>query len=347
MKQIVAVILFISVSLTLYGQGVPDWLDEDFRRMKYPDNVYFTGFAYGEVSAARSLQDATQQLKTEAQADLSRKIRVQITSLSQTATSSTSHNGRYSENETFTGRAAAESSAEIVGVKTESYYDAKTRLVYAFACVNRDELEGYYKSSLGMNLTQVEGLLQTVGSLEAGNEKAKARQQLEAVQSLFAKVRYAQDLLTAVDINATPDDLQQQKTEQLYNTFAQMQARLSQGVYVYVECRESNFSEQTSLVENKLKAELAKMGCSFVNDPLQSDFLLKIKATTHYNGDNRGISVCRADVSVSLTDTHKAKSIFQDEFSQKGLSTSRVRAGQKALEDAAPVIAQKISSWIY
>jgi hypothetical protein len=346
MKQIKIILFLLSVSLALRGQGIPDWLDEGFRRTKYPENVYFTGFAFGEVSGGKTLQDVTLQMKTDAQADLSQKIRMQITSHTQSEIAATSANGQYRENESFSSRSVTESSAEVAGVKTESYCDAKKRTVYAFASVKRSELVDYHKSSLAMSLTQAEGMLQTAQNLETAGEKSKARRQCEAVQPVLDKVRATQDFLTALDVHISPDDLQQAKTEALHGLLAQMQAQLAQAVLVYMECSESNFSQPTTLVCNQLKSKLSGRGCSFTDAPAQADFRIQIGVTTRRYGEYQGFTTCYADVTVHLFDVRKNKSVFQDEFSQKGISTSQETAGRKALEDAAPTIAEKISEWI-
>ena len=347
MKQIAATVFFISASLVLVsGQGIPDWLDEDFRRMKYPENVYITGFAYGEAAAGKPLQDVVQQMKIDAQADLSRKIRLQITSRTVTETTAVSANGRYSENESFNSMSSSETGAELAGVKTESYTDAASRLVYAFAYVNRYELTGYHKGIIAMNLAQAEGLMRTAQELEAGNEKVKARQQYEAAKPLLDLIRSTQVLLKAIDANITPDDLQQAKTEALYSRLTQVQTRLAQALLVYMESSESNFSVPTTVLANKLKSTLAEKGCSFTDTPAQADLHLKIAATTRYHSSYDEFSVCIADVTVNLFDVHKNKIVFQDEFTQKGIYKWQEEAGRKALEDAAPTIAEKISQWI-
>jgi len=343
MKRIAAAILFATFFHVLNGQEKPVWLDEDFRQMKYPENTYFTGFAYGEIPTGRSLNDIVQTLKTEAQADLSRKIRVKITSRTQSEIAATSANGRYSESESFTNRSTTESNVDVAGINIETYHEAKTRTVYAFAYVNRFEMIGYYKSNLTMNLAQSEGLLQTAQSLEIAGEKPKAREQCEAAKSLLVKIRETQEVLTAID----PDsDLQQTRTESLHNTLTKMQAQLAQAVYVYMESVESNFSRPTTVVANRLKSTLSGKGCSFVENPEQADFKINIEATTRHYNEDRGFVTCYADVAIKLFDTRKAKTVFQDEFSQKGVATSQETAGRKALEDTAPAIVNKILNWV-
>jgi len=346
MKKFIFAILFLSVSLTIFGQITPDWLDEDFRTMKFHESVYFTGFSYGEVSGGKTLQDVMSQIKTDAQADLSRKIRLQIISHSQSEISAMSSGGQYYENESFLNRSTTESSTEVVGVKTESYYEVKTRIVYAFAYVNRNELIAYYKANLAMNLTQAESLLQIAQNLENSGEKVKARQQCEAVKLLLAKVRSAQDLLTAIDINSAPGNLLQARTEAMHDTLVQMQAQLAQAIYVYMESHEDLFGQKVDIVINKVKAELAKNGCSFVENVQQADFKLRINVSTRHSSNDSGIVFCYADTQLELYHIRKQKIVYSDEIAQKAGGVSIDKSGRKAMADVALKISEKLKPWI-
>ena len=111
------------VSFVLAGQGKPDWVDENLRQTKYPEHLFITGFAWIETNGAKTSQDVTQQAKMEAQAELSRKIRVQITSRITVETTAGNTHGQYRETENLTGSATAESDVELVGLSTTTYYD--------------------------------------------------------------------------------------------------------------------------------------------------------------------------------------------------------------------------------
>ena len=341
--RIAVAILFILLSFTLSGQGIPDWLDEDFRRMKFPANVYLTGFVYRVVE--KGITAETEQAKLDAQAELVKQVRLMLRSKTQSQSIAQSIDGKYSERESFESRASTEANAEIIGMKTETYFDQKSKLVYAFAYANRYELIGYYKANLSVNLGQIESFVKTAQDLEANREKAKARQQLEMAKPLFSKVRYAQDLLTALDGNATPNDLQQPKTEQLYNTATQLLAKLAQGVYIFVESNENLFGQKVDIVANKVKAELAVNGCSFTDNE-RADFILRITVTTRSSDMLDGLVFCYADAAIELYDVHKQKTVYSDEIAQKGGSNSKDKAGRRAMNDVATKIAERLKKWV-
>jgi hypothetical protein len=345
MRKIFIILAGITVSLALVAQEKPRWMDDSYRSSAFPAQSYFSGFAYGEIPDNKSLQDVTQQVKTEAQAELSKKIRLQISSQTQNKIAAVTTNGQYSENESFFTQSSVESHAEIAGVKIESHYDAKAKLVYAFAYVSKDELTGYYKANLLLQLQQGEGLLHTAEQLEQSGEKAKARKQCEDITPLLDKVRYAQDMLTAIDA-ASSEGLQQDRLEMLHSKAAQMRARLAQAVLVYVESSEDLFGTDVAIAAGKVKAELALKGCSFIEDEAQADFRLRLNISTRLLSSNDAIVFCYADAAIELYDIHKQKAVYTDNISQKGGSNTQDKAGRKALEDIAPRIAEKISPWI-
>lgn len=337
----------VTSSLFLSGQTRPDWLDEEWRNMRFSSETYLVGFACNEFLHGTSLQDAMQKAKIGAQTDLSQKIYVRISSVLQNEIMATSSDGQYSEKEYFFNQSVLESNAEVVGMKTELYYDSQTKLVYALAYANKHELIGYHKNSLVMTILQIEEFLKTARILESSGEKAKSRQQCNATNNLFDKARYVQNLLVALNADITKEELHQQKTEQLYHELVQMAARLSQGVFVYIKNDENLLGISVDIVANKLKGVLAKEGCSFVDDEQQADFIIKLNVSTRTIGNENAVPVfCYGDVVVELYCNHKQKVIYHDELSQKGGSNSYERAGRKAFENVAAVIAERIKPWI-
>jgi len=332
------------VSLVLFGQAKPDWIDNDLRNANFPPTVFLTGFAQRMVE--KGISNETEQVKLDAQADLTKQIRLMIKTKTQSNISAQSINGQYSERESFENKSSAETNIEINGIKTETCFDQKTNTVYAFAYVNKYELIGYYKNNLLVNIGQVDSFVKTAKDLEANNEKAKARQQLENTQPLFSKIRFAQDILTVLDNNISIEDLQQEKIETLYNVSTQMQARLAQAVYVYVESNEDLFGQKVNIVTNKVKAELAKNGCSFVENAAQADFKLKINVSIRITGNFNELVFCYADTPIELFDVQKQKTVYSDEISEKGGSDTQEKAGRKAIENAASQVIEKIKNWI-
>ena len=345
MKKVALLLACMLLPLCSRGQEKPRWIDNGPRNQDYPEQLYFTGFACTGITPGSSVNDATARAKNDAQADLSKKIRVKISAATQSGISAQTVNGRYDERESFSSETSTASDTEVAGLRIESYHDVKAKLVYAFAYVDKNELTGYYKANIGMLLQQAEGSLNTAVQLEQNGEKAKARAECERIRPLFPGVRHAQELLAAVDAG-DHESLQLGRSANVYNEMTQLLARLAQGVYVYMESSGDFFGKPEHLMANRLKAQFAANGCSFVEDVMQADFRLRLNTSVRVSGTQGDIVFCYADVEIELYDTHKRKVVYNDELSQKGGSVTQEKAGRKALEDAVKTITANLIPWI-
>ena len=346
MKKISLTIIFTMVCLVLFGQDKPLWLDADFRDLQYPKSTFLTGYAEGNINAGENYENAVSRIKTAAQTALLENIRVTMKSNTRSEMGSVSSSAGYDEYETLISKSEKSAAAEITGMKTESYFDKATKYIYAFAYANRYELIGYYKANLSLQIQQAENALKTVESLVANGEKSRARKECDAAMPLFGKIRFAQDLLTVLENSANIETLKVNEAEELYNRLIQWHAQLEQGTYIYVESAEDLFGESVDILANKLKAELAVNGCSFVDDVAKADFKLVINAKTRESSTVNNMVFCYADIAVALYDNHKQKTVFADELSEKGGSSSLNKAARKAMENAVSKIAEKLKSLI-
>jgi len=116
---------------------------------------------------------------------------------------------------------------------------------------------------------------------------------------------------------------------------------------IFITVDEDAFGKRSSIIADKLKTELTKNGCSLTQNAPQSHFQLYIKAATRQFNSDSGFNYCYADVTVELFNTLTGTSEYFEDFSQKGISTSRERAAREALTDASAVINEKIKSLIF
>jgi len=348
MKKLTILLLSLLCAGVVYSQSKPNWFDFADRERNYPNTTFITGFISGNIRVGETNTDAETRLRKEAQAELTEKIRVQVNSEKQkrdtrTKTQTTGQAENEQIHSVFEATITTSSNLELTNVKTDSYTDNNTGLIYGFACVNKYELADYYNASLTMNIQRLESILHTAKQLETNSEKTKARTQYEEAARLLVKIEQEQDVLVALDKNVS---FQRDKTAPYRNEIVQALARLAQGVYIYVENDEDLFGQKVDIVANKVKAELAIKGCSFVNTPEQSDFNLRIRVTTRKADSNDELMFCYADASIELYDNHKQKVMYSDEIAQKGGSNSQDKAVRKAMNDVAAKILEKLKPWI-
>jgi len=340
-------ILLVVFPLSVFTQ-TPNWFQSSDRERNYPSSVFITGFSTGNMRTGETKSDAEVRLRKEAQAYVAEAVRVQVSSETQshdtrTKTQTTGKEATEQINSIFEAAVKTSATIELAGVKTDSYYDNSEGVIYGFAYVNKYELIGYYNASLTMNMQQLESIFNTAKQLETSGEKAKARKQYEEVVPLLVKVEQAQDVLVALDKNAS---LQRDKTAKYRSDIIQALARLSQGVYIYIESKEDMFGTSGSLIINKVKSILSKNGCSFTTDDSQADFILKLNATARKYDSPGQVMFCYADVEVELIKPQIQKTVYKEELKQKDGDTSYENAARKAFEKVGKIIGDKLMEWV-
>ena len=295
MRQILATILFFSVTLVLSGQGRPAWVDEDFRQMRFPANEYITGFTYGKLADEKNLLEVSTQMKTEAEADLSKKILAKISSLSVSDVSAVSTNGQYREEERFISRSATESDTEVTGVKTDSYYDPSTKMVYAFASVKRTDLSSYCKRKINQELERAENAVGLAGEMATAGKRMSARNKLEDAKQILGSAGFYRNQLLAVDA-ATDDNLLQNERERaLLQRITRLLADLELIATVYVDCRHENrggkddaFPSDPDIFYNIIAQAMSENDCIVVSNREEAGYELTIVTSTSQRSDGKG-----------------------------------------------------------
>jgi hypothetical protein len=341
--------LMVCVALPLFvsGQGAPRWLNSHSREQAYPAGAWFTGFAEGNVRPNETLPAATARLKKEAQGLLTESIRVSVESVTGSRSQSTRINHAEQLTAVFEAAVNTAAKADIVGAKTENWFDADENTLYAFAWVNKAELAAYYQNQIALYLNKVESALDTAAELAEKGAKMKARRQCEGVIEAFAKVAYAQDLLTAINYRADDAALQQQRGERLRNTLVQTLAGLENSVYVYIECTETANGQPVVHIADRLPGLLTEQGCgcNFTGLPEEADYVVKVTARlVRCTAAPDNVTFCYATATASVYNAHTQKTLVPKIPEAKGGWTNGNRA--KATEEAFNELAQAVASQV-
>lgn len=343
LKRGILLILCLT-SFIVKAQKEPGWMTHSWRATQYPASVFITGFAQDEKNSNESLSEATERLKDLASANLSESILASVQSVNENYKQSITENGSEKITEKFQTKTNVSTDLKINGIQVESF--KKDNIIYAFAYANKYEIIGYYKANLNMYVQQIEGFISTANGLEENREKNKAKTEFNKAIPVFTEVTKAQGILSAVDKNITEDDLKMEQTMKLYNEVVQANARLEQGIYVYMFTDEEIFGEKTIAIENHLKAILAENGCSFTTDEDVADWKINITATSREYNNLDNIYFSYVDAKVELFKAPSDKHVYQNEFTQKGGSKSYNDAARKAFNEISKSISKKILTWI-
>jgi hypothetical protein len=347
-------IIILTVILTLFpcvavAQGsAPFWLDGDVRNVQYPQETYYTGFAEIQLTQGETQEKALGRAKQKAIGELSDRVRVMVSSNKTSV--DVSIGGSNIEEQIFSQFSSiikTGSQTEVVGSKVEAYYDSQRRTAYAFAHVSRAELTGYYQKQISFWLNKVDGVLKTAGELAEKGYKMKARKQCESIVEAFARVAYAQDLLTAVDENADDNILQQSRSERLRNTLIQTITDLENSIYIYVECNETVNGQSIVHIGDRLPGLITEKGCgcNFTELQEEADYVVKVNARlARCNDAPDNIVFCYATATVSVYNAHTQKTLTPKIAEKKGGWTgkNRAKATEEAFDELASEITEKV-----
>ena len=339
---IIALVLLPCIALA--QNNAPLWLDSDVRNMQYPQESYYSGFSEVAVAPGEGQEKALNRAKQVAMGELSERVRVMVSSNKTSIDVSISGSDIEEQiRSRFSSMVNTTSQTEVTGSKVESYYDAKSRTVYAFAYVSRTELKAYYQKQISLLLNKVEGTLQTAGKLVEKGYKIKARKQCESVIDAFALIFYAQDLLTAIDERADNSTLQQSRSEYLRNTLIQTITDLENSIYIYVECTETVNGQSVVHIADRLPGMITEKGCgcNFTDWEEEADYVIKVNARlARCNDAPDNIVFCYANATASVYNTRTQKTLVPKIAETKGGWTNKNRA--KATEEAFNELADKI-----
>ncbi|BDX38378.1 hypothetical protein CYCD_17330 [Tenuifilaceae bacterium CYCD] len=345
MKVRFATIALFFLTLSALAQTPPRWYDANSRAFDFPKDEYFVGFSEGNIRANETEIDATNRIKKEASGLLVESIRLKIQSVAESYSKSEAVGNSEQISSQAQQMVKTSAEADIVGIKIESYVDKSKGTIAALAYVKKVELLSYYQNSISLSVQKVQGYINTALELEKTGAKAKARRQLEDAKPLLPKIEYEQDLLIA--INPDYKSQYQDLTVNLRTELEKNLTRLEQSTFVYIKCSEDLFGKKSDLIASKLKANLASNGCSFTDDPMQADFCITMTATSRKHGDETAdFKFCYVDLTIDMVNTHRQKSVYNDEISQKGVGIKYDIAARKASEDIVPKITEKILPWI-
>lgn len=192
-------LFLVMVSLCFFEltAQTPSWVEPEMRRMKYPDNVYLTGFA-SEMNLKK--EDAAEVLKrceSYAKNRLNESVLVSVQSVSNLEVTETNSNIL----EYFKTSTASSSYINLSGLKTETYFDSKSKTGYAFVYAKRTDIENIYRNLIETKKTAINDNVQLAKSLLAGNDKQKAMKKYQECYPLLREIEEAQAVLAALAIN--------------------------------------------------------------------------------------------------------------------------------------------------
>ena len=352
MKRIIICCLVSFYGLLVFAQA-PDWYDADYRSMKYPASTYFYGFAMNNIAKGQSLETALESVKAAARVEAISTIQVHVQSVKQDYSRSDEFsNGRKDLQEfyqRFQSMTKLSTDMEIPGLKIESYHAGN--IVAAFAFVKKRDLQRQLEKQITMGLTRLETQMDNAEELINNGQKAEARNRVAELAKEFAGIERNQELLLAVDPEADAESLQLNETRDLQQRYIKMTAALKNGIYITLKCTADCFGSSYPKLQNELKGELSKIGCTFTDYADEADWVIVVssKAREHRTEKfgNATSYFAYVDSHIEITKQATGQKVYEDEIAVKGGDTqNNNNAARAAYKDTTTKLAAIIKEQI-
>jgi hypothetical protein len=184
--------LFFSIQFSVAQS--PSWIDFSNRKLAFPDAAYFTGFGTASVNKGEAIDEKLKVAESYAKQGLSESIIVTVQS--NVVHQTIEENQKIAEE--YTQSVVSFSNVNLSGLKTETWFDKKSKIAYAFAWVNKHELAGSYQNLFNLHTNQLENKVNEANHLLSNGQKIKA---LDTYFTCYPLVRQMEeDLVMLVTI---------------------------------------------------------------------------------------------------------------------------------------------------
>ena len=352
MKKNILLCVLVTISVFVQAQA-PDWYDSHSRASFYPTSSYFSGFAMNQIAKGEDLETALESIKVAARVEAISTIQVHVQSVKQDYSRSDEYsNGRKDLQEfyqRFQSMTKLTTDMEIPGLKIESYHSGN--IVAAFAFVKKRDLQRQLEKQITMELTRLETQMDNAEELINNGQKAEARNRVAELAKEFAGIERNQELLLAVDPEADAESLQLNETKALQQRHAKMTAALKNGIYIKLLCQADCFGSSYPKLQNELKGELSKIGCTFTDNADEADWVIVVSSKTReHRAEKFGNSTSYfvyVDSHIEITKQATGQKVYEDEIAVKGGDTqNNNNAARAAYKDTTAKLAAIIKEQI-
>lgn len=331
---------------------VPNWYDLSSRNAAYPYEIYFSGFGTATITNG-NVDMATTRAQNAARVEAISTIRVHVENVTtdQSSDQQVMTNDGMSEIiwEQLDSKTRTSIDADIPGLQVETYRSGNE--VAAFAYVKRQNLQRQLDKSITIGLTKIESQLDNADEMVSQGQKMEARKHIELLAKTFAEVARDQKLLSSVDSYADAESLQLNESKALQQRYIKMLSALKNGINIFLDCKADLFGANYATLENTLKGELSKIGCSFVSSAADADWAIYVTAKAReYNAPVIGgytTYFAYIDATLAIDKMVTNQRIYEDALSLKGGHTHNyTEAARDGYKQITPKLTELLNQYI-
>lgn len=319
-KTLLFLVLF---PLCVFAQ-TPDWLNADYRSIKYSAEKYFTGYSIRAIQKGEDLSQALEKVKDAARVQAVQSISVHVENVTRDERFSKSVEDLRSFGETivetFSTQTQLTTDLEITNLHIETYRNNDE--VIGFAYVKRSDVIRQFDKSITSKLSKLEIQIDNIDEMVTNGQKIEARTKLEPLYSAFADIEADQKVLLAIDEDADLESIQMPELKALIQRYNKTMAQLKNGLTIFIDCQADLFGDNYPTLANALKGELSQIGCSFVTSAAEADWAIYVSAKAReYNASKSGkytTYYSYIDATLAIDKVITNQRIYEDALSIKG-----------------------------
>jgi len=190
-NSIFLVLILTSLQAQLPTAQPPNWINYEGRKQNFPDSRYLTGFSSQPIKKTDDPEAVKRSLVDNARTQLVESISVSISS----AATLNIENYNTRTQEIFRQASTSTSQADLIGMKTDEYYDAKKKVVYAFVYLNKTEFLDALRAWLVSETNSLSKKIETAHQLSKAGDMEQA---LKSYGSCFADLRQIEGRIAIV-----------------------------------------------------------------------------------------------------------------------------------------------------
>ncbi len=199
MKTRLLIIIIFGFSLTITAQ-TPKWVKYQNREAFYPENSYLRAFSSEINYDNQSIIELLEKCKNNAKKTLSESIQVSIKSVTVSGTQNISTGTDAETHEYIKHSSVSCSNINVIGLKSETYYDKRKKTAYAFTYVKKADLIAYYKQKISTDLQKLNQMYKLAQDAKQSEQTQKALPAFFECIPKFREIEEAQSILAALNV---------------------------------------------------------------------------------------------------------------------------------------------------
>lgn len=210
----------LSISFLVTFSQTPDWVDFNKRQKVYPTDEYLVGYSQETGVKKDGLQVSYDYIEQLARGELIESVQVLVNSVS--SSEMADYDGEFTD--FFKNKTVSSSSANLVGLKTERYYDKKKKKTHLLVYIKRADIVDYYVSLINKGVSNIRQLVEQGNSSLEEKDYKKAFQSYYSSHVTFLAIDESQTYLLALGVNSS----MRLRTEEVNELKTNVQTKLTQ-----------------------------------------------------------------------------------------------------------------------